>query len=70
MQDNDLTYIDALLKDLPLRSKLHPAALFKHLSSLEVGPIVTHKTGLVSRERPYLEACCSGFHPLGSARRD
>jgi len=69
MQNNDLTYIDALLKDLALRSKLHPADLFRQLSSLEVGPIVTHKTGLVKRDRPYLEAYCSGFHPLASAGR-
>lgn len=40
----DLAYLDFLLKDCLERAKLQPEALFKQLSSLGVGPLVTQET--------------------------
>jgi hypothetical protein len=58
---NDQSYLESLLKDFLVRAKLHPAALFKHLSSLGVGPLVTHEVGTVISDRPPLFELCSRF---------
>jgi hypothetical protein len=39
----DLAYLDSLLKDFLERAQLQPEALFKQLSSLGVGPLVTQE---------------------------
>jgi hypothetical protein len=60
----DSSYIEPLLKDFPERAKTHPADLFKQLSSLGVGPLVTHETGRSLENRPALEEALSTFVPL------
>jgi predicted component of type VI protein secretion system len=62
--DNDLSYLESLLKDFLERAKLHPAALFKQLSSLEVGPLVTHEVGSNISNHPTLLNLCSRFAKL------
>jgi hypothetical protein len=59
--DKDIPYIESLLKDFLERAKLNPAALFKQLSSLEVGPLVTHETGSNISDYPHIFMLCSHF---------
>jgi hypothetical protein len=60
----DIDYIDSLLRDFLERAKLHPEALFKQLSSLGVGPLVTHTTGKSVSDHPALLELCSSFVEL------
>jgi hypothetical protein len=55
VQAADLAYIESLLDDLLERAKLQPAPLFKQLSSLGVGPLVTQQTG--ENISDYLSIC-------------
>lgn len=41
----DATYLDALFHDFCKRASLEPASLFKQISSLSVGPLITEATG-------------------------
>jgi len=50
----DADYIESLLGDFIERAKLHPEALFRQLSSLGVGPLVTHMVGREISEHPRL----------------
>lgn len=59
--DRDQLYVDALLRDFLLRARLDPAALFRQIESLCVGPILTGLTGDADIERGYLVANCSEF---------
>ena len=61
---DDLPYIDSLLKDFLERSGLDASALFQQVSSLAVGPIVTHFTGTIPADREYLKTHCSDFKRL------
>ena len=45
VQAEDIDYLDALFQDFPVRSRLHPEALFDQISSIGVGPIVTRMVG-------------------------
>jgi hypothetical protein len=64
VQPEDLEYMDSLLRDFLERAKEQPAALFKHLSSLGVGPLVTQEAGeLIADHEPLLELC-SRFEQL------
>jgi hypothetical protein len=54
VKGEELTYIEDLLKDFIGRAKEHPIALFKQLSSLGVGPLVTYESGLDFTECPFL----------------
>jgi predicted component of type VI protein secretion system len=64
VQEDDLAYIESLLRDFLERAKLHPAALFKQLSSLAVGPLVTHETGSSLAEFPALQGLSKTFLSL------
>ena len=64
VKENDLPYIQSLLQDFQERAKLNPEALFKQLSSLGVGPLVTHKAGPSVSEYPPLLEMCSRFVQL------
>jgi len=64
VQDKDWTYFEALLIDLPKRALLHPEALFKQLSSLEMGPLVTQAVGDDLAGNPVLQELSSTFVPL------
>lgn len=61
---DDWQYFDSLLKDFVERSKHRPAALFRQLCSLGVGPLVTYKTGTALAEHPQLLELSSGFVEL------
>jgi hypothetical protein len=63
VHDDDRNYINALLEDFKQRSKADPATLFKQLSSLSVGPVVTHKVGTLGVDDAYLDSICSQFIP-------
>ena len=45
VQKEDLEYIQSLLNDFLERAKREPAALFKQLSSLGIGSLVTQDVG-------------------------
>lgn len=45
VQNDDLEHIQSLLKDFLERAKQEPAALFKQLSSLGIGSLVTQDVG-------------------------
>jgi hypothetical protein len=57
----DVEYIASLLRDFLERAKEHPAALFGQLSSLAVGPVVTHETGEQISDHPILLELSSRF---------
>lgn len=61
VQTEDVAYIESLLQDLPERAKLHPGELFKQLSGLNVGPILTHAVGARLSDHPPLLELCSRF---------
>jgi hypothetical protein len=60
----DWTYIKDLLSDFLGRAKQDPAALFKQISSLSVGPLVTNEAGADLSEYPAIESLSSEFVPL------
>jgi hypothetical protein len=60
----DLPLIRSLLLDFTERAKLHPAALFKQLCSLNVGPLVTHAVGSSLSNHPLLQKCFLKFEEL------
>lgn len=64
VQDEDWAYLEAMLIDLPKRALLHPEALFKQLSSLEMGPLVTQAAGDDLDANPEFQELSSKFVPL------
>jgi hypothetical protein len=64
VRGEDLALIESLLRDFTERAKLHPAALFKHLSSLGVGPLVTREVGSGISEHPSIKEISSRFLEL------
>jgi hypothetical protein len=60
----DLVLIESLLRDFAERAKLHPDELFKHLSSLGVGPLVTQEAGSDISEHPSIEEMSLRFKEL------
>jgi hypothetical protein len=64
VEKEDIDYIDSLLLDFLERAKVHPEALFKQLSSLGVGPLVTQELGSRTSDHPLLVELCSGLMPL------
>jgi hypothetical protein len=46
--------MDSLLKDIRERANEQPESLFKQLSSLSVGPVVTQETGEQISDHPHL----------------
>jgi hypothetical protein len=64
VQKEDLEYIGSLLTDFPNRAQLDSLALFKQLCLLDVGPLVTQKTGTNISRHPVLSELCSGFVQL------
>jgi hypothetical protein len=62
--EEDLAYIEALLSDFLERAKQDPAALFKQISCLGVGSIVTNQVGSNLSEYPTIESLSSEFVSL------
>lgn len=54
VESDDWLHLDALLKDFRERARTDPAALFKQLSSLNVGPLVTEVVGMRISDHPTL----------------
>jgi hypothetical protein len=64
IHSEDIDYIDSLMRDFLERAKVHPGALFKQLSSLGVGSLVTHATGKRVSDHPALSELCTSFVKL------
>ena len=60
----DVEYTESLLGDFLERAKEQPATLFNQLSSLEVGPLVTHETGEKISDHAFLLELYSRFVQL------
>ena len=56
-----LDYFETLLRDFAERAKVDPEALFKQLSSLGVGPLVTKEAGSDLSEYPDLQKLSEQF---------
>jgi hypothetical protein len=61
VQPGDIGYLEALLRDFLERVKLDPDALFKHLSSLGIGPLTTVDKGTELEDQPLLWDLSSGL---------
>jgi hypothetical protein len=64
VQGEDLAYLESLLQDFLERAKLHPEALFKQLSFLDVGSLTTQEVGSNLSDHPPLLKMCSRFVQL------
>lgn len=64
VQKEDLEYIQSLLKDFLERAKRDSAALFKQLSSLGMGSLVTQEVGSDIGNDPSLQELLSKFVEL------
>ena len=64
VQEEDLPYIQSLLKDFLVRAKREPAALFKQLSSLGVGSLVTQEIGSNLADDSSLQELSTSFVEL------
>lgn len=60
----DIEYIQSLLGDFLQRAKREPAALFKQLSSLGIGSLVTQEVGSNFNDNPLLQEMSSRFVAL------
>jgi hypothetical protein len=61
VKPEDVKYLDSLLEDFRERAIEQPAPLFKQLSSLGVGPLVTQETGQQISDHPHLLELFSRF---------
>jgi hypothetical protein len=57
----DLRFVNDTFRDLPRRAKLYPHLLFEQISSLRVGPLVTHAVGLCGVNDQEIMAACAHF---------
>jgi len=64
VHSRDLDYIESLLLDFGERAKQHPEDLFKQLSFLNVGPLVTKEIGSSLSEFPAIQKLSSDFVQL------
>ena len=64
VQAKDKMYVESLLSDFLERTNEQPATLFKQLSSLAVGPLVTQETGEQISNHPLLLELSSRFVQL------
>ncbi len=62
--ETDRAYIESLLQDWVKRAKQHPADLFEQLSSLGVGPLVTHEVGADLKDHRTLQELSLRFVQL------
>lgn len=66
----DREYFDSLLKDFVERAQTQPAALFRQLCSLAVGPLIVSLTGPALVEHPHLLSHCARFVPAAAVHFD
>ena len=69
VQGDDWTYLDPLLLDLLDRAKAQPGDLFKQLSSVGVGPLVTQEVGRELTDHPKLRDLPDLFIDLDTNRK-
>ena len=62
--ERDWHYVEALFDDFPVRAKSDQDALFRQLSSLSVGPIVTGEVGSCLADYPHLADITKNFVPF------
>lgn len=62
--EEDLDFIQSLLKDFLERAKRDPVALFKQLSSLGMGSLVTQEVGSDLADDPSLQELLPKFTEL------
>ena len=59
VREEDREYIESLIEDLPQRAQIDSEGLFRHLSSLHAGPLITaEERSMASKEdfRSYIPA--------------
>ncbi len=59
-----MSYIDSLLGDIRQRATLAPESLFKQLSALGVGPLITLGVGMKLDEDPLMQKLLTEFVEL------
>lgn len=64
VQAEDWDYLQSLLQDFKKRAKTDAASLFKQLSTLSVGPLVTKIVGEKLMDYPALQAHMSSYLEL------
>lgn len=52
VEGRDIDYLESLIEDFRERAIIDPDALFKHISSLGVGPIIAQETGQILNDHP------------------
>ena len=62
--EDDRSYIDELIADFVKRSAEVSSTLFQQLSSLSVGPLITHQLGVVGSDNRDLQKYFSHFIAL------
>jgi hypothetical protein len=70
VEGEDMDYLDPLLLDFLGRARNQPAALFKQLSSLGVGPLVACEVGQELRDYPCFRDLPSHFVELRNSTRE
>ena len=61
VEERDREYIAEILRDFKDRGSSDPEGLFRHISSLSVGPLRTYALGSLLSDHPDLVAICTGF---------
>lgn len=61
VRGEDLAFLESLLQDFTERAKFHAGELFRHLSSLGVGPLVTQAVGPNLAEYPSIQDVSAKF---------
>lgn len=56
VQPGDREYFDEILPDMATRARSDAETLFKACSALNVGPLITQKTGMLADEHPLRDA--------------
>jgi len=64
VQAQDIGYIESVLDDLRERAALDSEALFRQLSSLETGPLLTQSVGSNLADYPSIEKLLPRFEQL------
>lgn len=64
VREQDQAYVSAVLRDIVKRTSLEPQVVYRQLSELSIGPLVTHKTGTNLHSDKEVLAISLGFDDL------
>jgi hypothetical protein len=70
VHEEDFPYVDAMLRDFIQRSAEQPRELFRQLSSLGVGPLVTQQAGSDFEDHSAVRERVAEFAPLQTYLED